>query len=303
MQVRITPEERFAELADFPYDPHHAEVADPDGGTLRMAYVQAGPGDGEPVVLVHGEPTWSYLYRSMIPTLAEAGLRVIVPDLVGFGRSDKPAEIGDHSYARHVAWLTELLLDRLDLRGITLLGQDWGGLLGLRVVGEHPDRFARVVAANTGMPTGDHDMPEVWWRFRRMVESAPRLDIGRTVAAGCVRGLAESARAAYDAPFPDETYLAGPRAMPLLVPTAPTDPATEANRAAWDGLSRWEKPFLVAFSDSDPITGPMARIITNLVPGTRGIEHPVIAGAGHFLQEDAGEELAGHVLTFVGRAT
>jgi len=303
VQVHRTPQERFADLADFPYDPHHAEVTDPDGGTLRMEYVQAGPAAGEPVVLVHGEPTWSYLYRSMIPTLAEAGLRVIVPDLVGFGRSDKPAEIGDHSYARHVAWLTELLLDRLDLRGITLLGQDWGGLLGLRVVAEHPDRFARVVAANTGMPTGDHDMPEVWWRFRRTIENASRLDIGRIVAAGCVRGLSESARAAYDAPFPDETHLAGPRAMPLLVPTAPTDPATEANRAAWVELSRWEKPFLVAFSDSDPITGPMARIITKLVPGTRGLEHPVIAGAGHFLQEDAGEELAGHVLTFLGRAT
>lgn len=303
MQLRRTPEERFAELADFPYDPHYVEVADPDGGTLRMAYVQAGPVDGEPVVLVHGEPTWSYLYRSMIPTLAEAGLRVIAPDLVGFGRSDKPTEIDDHSYARHVAWLAELLLDRLDLRGMTLLGQDWGGLLGLRIVAENPDRFARVVAANTGMPTGDHDMPAVWWRFRRMIENAPRLDIGRTVAAGCIRGLARSARAAYDAPFPDETYLAGPRAMPLLVPTAPTDPATEANRAAWGELSRWEKPFLVAFSDSDPITGPMARIIMRLVPGTRDIEHPVIAGAGHFLQEDAGEELAGHVLAFVGRAT
>lgn len=299
MQLLRTPEERFAGLADFPYDPHHAEVADPDGGTLRMAWVQAGPEDGEPVVLLHGEPTWSYLYRSMIPPLAEAGLRVIVPDLVGFGRSDKPVEIGDHSYARHVDWLAELLLECLDLRGATLLGQDWGGLLGLRIVAEHPDRFARVVAANTGMPTGEHDMPEVWWRFRRMVESTPRLDIGRTVASGCVRGLSDEARAAYDAPFPDETYLAGPRAMPLLVPTAPTDPATESNRAAWQQLSQWEKPFLVAFSDSDPITGPMARIFMKLVPGTRGVEHPVIADAGHFLQEDAGEELAEHVLAFV----
>lgn len=299
MQVLRTPTERFAGLADFPYHPHYAEVADPDGGILRMAWVQAGPEDGEPVVLLHGEPTWSYLYRSVIPPLAEAGLRVIAPDLVGFGRSDKPAEIADHSYARHVDWLTELLLECLELRGATLLGQDWGGLLGLRIVAEHPDRFARVVAANTGMPTGDHEMPEVWWRFRRMVETAPRLDIGRTVAAGCVRKLSDEARAAYDVPFPDETYLAGPRAMPLLVPTAPIDPATEANRAAWRQLSQWEKPFLVAFSDSDPITGPMARIIRKLVPGTRGIEHPVIADAGHFLQEDAGEELAEHVLAFI----
>jgi len=299
VQVLRTPEERFTGLADFPYDPHYAEVADPDGGILRMAWVQAGPEDGEPVVLLHGEPTWSYLYRSMIPPLAEAGLRVIAPDLVGFGRSDKPAKIADHSYVRHVDWLTELLLERLQLRGATLLGQDWGGLLGLRIVASHPDRFARVVAANTGMPTGDQEMPEVWWRFRRMVETAPRLDIGRTVAAGCVRKLSDEARAAYDAPFPDGTYLAGPRAMPLLVPTAPNDPETEANRAAWQQLSRWERPFLVAFSDSDPITGPMARIIMKLVPGTRGIEHPVIADAGHFLQEDAGEELAEHVLAFI----
>ncbi|MQA14373.1 MAG: alpha/beta fold hydrolase [Pseudonocardiaceae bacterium] len=299
MQLLRTPEGRFAGLADFPYEPQYAEVADPDGGTLRMSWVQAGPRDGEPVVLLHGEPTWPYLYRSMIPLLAEAGLRVVAPDLVGFGRSDKPAAIADHSYARHVAWLGELLLDRLSLRGATLLGQDWGGLLGLRIVAEHPDRFDRVVAANTGMPTGDHDMPQVWWRFRRMVDSAPQLDIGRTVASGCVRGLPDSARAGYDAPFPDESFMAGPRAMPRLVPTAPTDPATEANRAAWERLGRWDKPFLVAFSDSDPITGPMAPIFGELVPGTRDREHPVIAGAGHFLQEDAGEELTGHVLAFI----
>lgn len=298
MQVLRTPEDRFADLADFPYEPQYADVADPDGGTLRMAWVAAGPRDGPPVVLLHGEPTWSYLYRSMVPPLAEAGLRVIAPDLVGFGRSDKPTGIADHSYVRHVGWLAELLLDRMQLRGATLLGQDWGGLLGLRIVAEHPDAFDRVVAANTGMPTGDHDMPQVWWQFRRMIEQAPQLDIGRTVASGCVRGLSDAARASYDAPFPDETYMAGPRAMPLLVPTAPTDPATEANRAAWQRLCAWDKPFLVAFSDSDPITGPMAPVLRRLVPGTYGREHPVIADAGHFLQEDAGEELARHVVDF-----
>jgi haloalkane dehalogenase len=299
VQLLRTPEDRFAGLTDFPYEPKYADVADPDGGTLRMAWVAAGPPDGPPVVLLHGEPTWSYLYRSMIPPLAEAGLRVIVPDLVGFGRSDKPADIGDHSYARHVAWLAELLLDRLELRGATLLGQDWGGLLGLRIVAENPDAFDRVVAANTGMPTGDHDMPQVWWQFRRMIEQAPQLDIGRTVASGCVRGLSDAARAGYDMPFPDESYMAGPRAMPLLVPTEPTDPATEANRAAWERLTGWDKPFLVAFSDSDPITGPMAPVLRKLVPGTRGREHPVIADAGHFLQEDAGEELARHLADFI----
>jgi len=298
VQVVRTPQERSADLADVRPEPRFAEVADPDGGTLRMAYVEAGPADGPPVVLLHGEPSWSYLYRKMIPPMASAGLRVIAPDLVGFGRSDKPVRIADHSYARHVGWVGELLLERLRLRGTTLLGQDWGGLIGLRIVAEHPEAFARVVAANTGLPTGDRDMPQVWWRFRRAVERAAELDVGRLVAAGCVGGLTDSARAAYDAPFPDESYKAGPRAMPLLVPTAPDDPATEANRQAWTRLGRWDLPFLVAFGDSDPITGPMGPVLARHVPGAQGIDHPLLAGAGHFLQEDAGEELATHVIEF-----
>lgn len=299
MDLLRTPDDRFAGLDGFAHEPRYAEVADPDGpGGVRMAWVEAGPAAGPPMVLLHGEPSWSYLYRTMIGPLAGAGFRVLAPDLVGFGRSDKPTAVEDHSYGRHVVWLTELLLDRLDLRGATLLGQDWGGLLGLRIVAEHPDRFDRVVAANTGLPTGDHPMPEVWWQFRRVVQSSPTLDIGRLVAAGCRHGLTDAVRAGYDAPFPDDSYLAGPRAMPLLVPTAPTDPATEANRAAWAGLGEWEKPFLVAFSDSDPITGPMGPILARHVPGARGREHPVLAGAGHFLQEDAGPELAAHVIAF-----
>lgn len=299
MQVLRTPEARFDGLADFPYEPRYTEVTDPDGGALRMAWVEAGPADGPPVVLLHGEPTWSYLYRSMVPPLADAGLRVVAPDLVGFGRSDKPAAVADHSYARHVAWLAELLLDRLELSGATLVGQDWGGLLGLRLVAEHPEVFARVVAANTGLPTGDVDMPAVWWAFRRVVESAPRLDVGRLVASGCRRGLSPAARAAYDAPFPDESSCAGPRAMPLLVPTRPTDPATAANRAAWATLGRWERPFLVAFADGDPITAPWGPQLRRHVPGARGLEHPVVADAGHFVQEDAGPELARVVADFV----
>jgi haloalkane dehalogenase len=301
VQVLRTPEERFANLPDFPYEPRFAEVTAPDGAAVRMAYVEAGPADGPPVVLLHGEPSWSYLYRKMIPSLADAGLRVVAPDMVGFGRSDKPAEIADHSYARHVDWMAELLLDRLGLRGMTLLGQDWGGLIGLRIVAEHPETFDRVVAANTGLPTGDKDMPEVWWKFRRAVERAPELDIGRLVAAGCARGLDDAGRAAYDAPFPDETFKAGPRAMPLLVPTAPDDPATEANRAAWARLGEWQRPFLVAFGDSDPITGAMGPILARHVPGAQGVDHPLLSRAGHFLQEDAGEELASHVIGFVRR--
>lgn len=179
------------------------------------------------------------------------------------------------------------------------MGQDWGGLIGLRLVAENPDRFARVVAANTGLPTGDQSMPEAWWQFRRSVERAESLDIGRMVLGGCAQPMVDDVRAAYDAPFPDEAYKAGPRAMPTLVPTTPDDPATEANRAAWKVLSTWEKPFLVAFSDSDPITGPMASILRQVVPGAKNVDHPVIEGAGHFLQEDAGERLGEAIAAFV----
>ena len=302
MRTLRTSGERFARLPDFDLPPHYADVADGDGGTLRMAWVEDGPADAPVVLLLHGEPSWSFLHRTTIPPLAGAGLRVVAPDLVGFGRSDKPAEIGDHSYARHVEWLRELLFDVLDLRGVTLVGQDWGGLLGLRLVAEHPDRFAAVVAANTGLPTGDTDMPEVWWQFRRAVEKAEVLDIARLVQAGCRAQLTPEVRAAYDAPFPDETYKAGPRAMPLLVPTRPDDPATEANRAAWAVLMRSEIPFLCAFSDGDPITAGMEPLLREAVPGAAGRKHVTIRGAGHFLQEDAGPDLGAVVADFVREA-
>ena len=294
-----TPDDRFADLPDFAFPVHYAEVADPDGGELRMAYVEAGPADGPVALLLHGEPTWSYLYRHVMRVLADAGVRAVAVDLVGFGRSDKPTRASDHSYARHVEWVRALAFDVLDLRDVTLVGQDWGGLLGLRLVAENPDRFARVVAANTGLPTGDHGMPDVWWQFRRAVERAETLDVGRLVAAGCVRPLTDEVRAAYDAPFPTEDHKAGPRVMPTLVPTAPEDPATQANRAAWEVLAAWDKPFLVPFSDSDPITGAMAPILRKLVPGTQGLEHPVIEKAGHFLQEDAGERLGEVIAAFI----
>lgn len=294
MQVLRTPDDRFARLPDFDYQPHYADV-----GGLRMAWVEAGPAAGQPVLLLHGEPSWSFLYRTVIPVLADSGLRAIAPDLIGFGRSDKPAQAADHSYARHVEWLRTLAFDVLDLRDVTLVGQDWGGLLGLRLVAEHPDRFARVVAANTGLPTGDFPMPEVWLRFREVVQNAPDLDIARLVASGCRSELPGEVLAAYAAPFPGPEFKAGPRAMPSLVPAEPDDPAAAPNRAAWDRLKEWDKPFLVAFSDSDPITGPMAPIFRQLVPGAAGIEHPVLPGAGHFLQEDAGDRLAAEIVAFI----
>jgi haloalkane dehalogenase len=294
-----TPNDRFATLPDFDYEPRYADIPDPRGGLIRVAYVEAGPADGRPVLLLHGEPSWSFLYRKMLPVLANAGLRAIAPDLVGFGRSDKPNNLADHSYARHVGWMRALAFGTLDLRDVTLVGQDWGGLIGLRLVAENYDRFARVVAANTGLPTGDHDMPKVWWAFREAVEKAQVLDVGRFVQSGCTTELSPEVRAAYDAPFPNEMYKAGPRAMPSLVPTRPDDPASEANRAAWTTLTGLDMPFLCAFSDSDPITGPMGPILQRSMRGAAGLEHPTIPGAGHFLQEDAGERLAEVVARFV----
>ena len=302
METLRTPDARFAGLPDFDHPTQYAAVPDGEGGSLRMAYVEAGPADGPVVLCLHGEPSWSFLYRKMIPVLAAGGLRVVAPDLVGFGRSDKPARIEDHSYARQVEWVRCLAFDRLDLRAVTLVGQDWGGLIGFRLAAEHPGRFARLVAANTGLPTGDQPMPEVWWQFRRVVERADALDVARLVQAGCRTELTPEVRAGYEAPFPDRRYQAGPRAMPLLVPTAPDDPASAANRAAWAALTAATTPLLVAFSDGDPITDGMAPVLRTAFAGAQGRDHPVIAGAGHFVQEDAGEELARHVLAFVRAA-
>jgi haloalkane dehalogenase len=295
MRALRTPAERFADLPGFGYAPHFVDIGD----DLRMAYVEDGPADGEPVLLLHGEPTWSFVYRKVMPILAAAGLRAIAPDLVGFGRSDKPADLADHTYARHVAWVRALAFQALDLAGVTLVGQDWGGLIGLRLVAGQPDRFARVVAANTGLPTGAQPMPEVWLRFRQAVRTAPVLDIPRLVSSGCRTRLAPEVLAAYDAPFPDESFKAGPRALPNLVPTSLDDPASAANIAAWQRLAELDIPFLVAFSDGDPITGPMAPVLRGAVPGAANVAHPTITGAGHFLQEDAGERLADAIVTFV----
>ncbi len=307
METYRTPDDRFADLADLPagldWAPSYGQVSDPevaddDGGRLRMAYVEAGPVDGPVVLLLHGEPSWSYLYRHVVAELVAEGFRCVVPDLIGFGRSDKPLSTEDHSYRRHVEWVRELCFDVLDLTDVTLVGQDWGGLIGLRLVGEHPDRFARVVAANTGLPTGDHDMPPIWWEFRKAVEGASSLDVGRFVASGCARGLEDAVKASYDAPYPTEESKAAPRAMPGLVPTRPDDPATSANRAAWIALGEFHRPFLCAFGDSDPITGAMAPILARHVPGAAGREHPTLEDAGHFLQEDAGAELGRVVAAF-----
>jgi haloalkane dehalogenase len=292
-----TDDSRFASLPDFPYEPSYVSV-----GSLRIAYVSAGPADGPVALLLHGEPSWSFLYRKVIPVLTAAGIRSVAPDLVGFGRSDKPPAAA-HSFAAHVEWMRSLAFDALDLRDVTVVGQDWGGLIGLRLAAENPTQVARIVAANTGLPTGEHGMPAVWWQFRKAVENAEVLDIGRSVQAGCRTALPDEVRAAYDAPFPTEEYKVGPRVMPGLVPVSLEDPSAPANLAAWQVLRRWEKPFLCAFSDGDPITGPMAPALRTQIPGAADIDHPTIEGAGHFLQEDAGERLGEEIAKFMRRST
>jgi haloalkane dehalogenase len=300
MQTLRTPDERFAEIPNFPYSPRYCELDDDEGGRVRVAWIEDGPADADPILLLHGEPSWSFLYRKMIPVLVAAGHRVICPDLVGFGRSDKPTRREDHTYARHVEWMRAAAFDVLDLRRVTLFGQDWGGLIGLRLAAENPDRISRIVVANTGLPTGDFNMPDVWWRFREAIQTSPSIDVGRFVESGCQRPMDDDVREAYNAPFPDDSFCAGPRAMPGLVPTTPDDPASDANRSAWAALTAGSTPMLVAFSDGDPITGAMAPIFQQM-RGAQGGEHPTIHGAGHFLQEDAGEELAGYMVRFLAQ--
>jgi haloalkane dehalogenase len=233
----------------------------------------------------------------MVSVIVAAGLRAVCPDLVGFGRSDKPAKRTDYTYQRHVDWMTAVLED-LDLRDATLVGQDWGGLIGLRLVAENPDRFARVVAANTFLPTGDRDPGPAFKAWQQYSQDVPEFHAGGIVKGGCVGDLAPEVIAAYDAPFPDESYKEGARQFPLLVPSSPDDPASEPNRAAWRVLEKWDKPFLCAFSDSDPITAGADRVLKK-IPGAAGQPHTTIVGGGHFLQEDKGEELANVVVDFV----
>jgi haloalkane dehalogenase len=299
MDVLRTPDERFTDLPAYPFSPHYLEVADGDGGELRVHYVDEGPAGADPVLLLHGEPSWSFLYRKMIPIVVAAGHRAVAPDLVGFGRSDKPASRTDYTYQRHVDWMRALVAG-LDLRDITLVGQDWGGLIGLRLVAEHEDRFARVVAANTFLPTGDRDPGDAFLAWQKFSQETPTFPVGRIVNGGCVTELPEDVVAAYDAPFPDETYKEGARQFPLLVPTSPSDPAAEPNRRAWEVLSKFDKPFLTAFSDSDPITGGADRVLQEAIPGAEGRPHTTLSGGGHFLQEDVGEELARVLIDFVG---
>jgi haloalkane dehalogenase len=302
MRFLRTPDERFENLPGYAFPAHYLDIPDGEGGSLRMHYVDEGPRDAAVVLMLHGEPSWSYLYRKMIPPIVDAGLRAVAPDLIGFGKSDKPVAREDYTYARHVAWIWSFI-EQIRLRDVTLVCQDWGSLIGLRVAAEHPERFARIVVGNGGLPTGDQPMSDAFLAWRKFSQEAPVFPVGAIVKRSCVHELSPEVVAAYDAPFPDETFKAGAREFPTLVPASPDDPAAAANRRAWEVLKKWDKPLLTAFSDKDPITRGGERVLQRLVPGAKAQPHTTIRDAGHFLQEDNGEELAAAVVDFVRRAS
>ncbi len=300
MQLLRTPDDRFADLVDYPFAPNYVDIADQDSGhdasgssgTLRVHYLDEGPADGPVVLAMHGEPSWSYLYRKIIPLLTAAGIRVVCPDLVGFGKSDKPSEKHDYTYARHVAWMQEAIIDHLDLRDATFFGQDWGGLVGLRLVADNPDRFARVIIGNTGLPTGEGRPSAAFLAWQKFSQESPVFPIGQILQGATNTDLSDAEVAAYDAPFPDETFKEGARIFPSLVPTSVDDPAVPANRAAWDVFRQWTKPFICCFSDDDPITAGGDKPFRELVPGAFGQPHTTVTNSHHFFQEDGADQIA-----------
>ena len=298
MTILNTPDHCFENIPDYPFSPNYIEV---ESG-LKLHYVDEGPKDAPVVLMMHGEPSWSFLYRKMIPKFVQAGYRAIAPDLIGFGKSSKPGETSDYTYARHVAWI-KTWVEAIDLRQITFFGQDWGGLIGLRQVTAMPERFDRIVVANTGMPTGDQKMPEAFLQWQKFSQTVPVFPVDGILQNATVTELSKDVLAAYAAPFPDESYKAGVRIFPSLVPTQPNDPASEDNRQAWKVLMAWEKPLLTLFSDSDPVTAGGHKVFEKLVPGAKGQPHQIIAGGGHFLQEDKGEEIADIVLQWMNTAS
>ncbi len=298
MEFVRTPDDRFEKLPGYPFSPHYQTIDDGEGGDLRMHYLDEGPSDGQVILLLHGEPSWSYLYRKMIPGLTESGHRVLAPDLIGFGRSDKPTLRSDYSYQSHLNWLTRWL-HALGLNNIVLFCQDWGGLLGLRLVANEPDRFVGVVAANTFLPTGDVEPGQAFMDWQNFSQSVPDFPTGAIIKGATVSELSAEVIAAYDAPYPDESYKQGARQFPMLVPITPDNPASEDNRAAWEVLAQFEKPFLTAFSDQDPVSRGGDIGFQKRIPGANGQQHVTIKDGGHFLQEDKGEELAIVVNQFI----
>ncbi len=296
MQALRTPDDRFDNLPDYDFEPHYCEV----GEGLRLHYVDTGPKAGRTVIMMHGEPSWSFLYRFMIRNLAEAGYRVLAPDLIGFGRSDKPTEMSDYSYNGHVAWMQDWL-DQMDVSDVVLFCQDWGGLIGLRLVAENPDRFAAVMAGNTGLPVGKGTPSDAFLKWQKFSQSVPEFPTGMILQGATSRDLTTEEVAAYDAPYPDESYKAGARIFPALVPTHPDMAGVADNIAAWEVFKQWNKPFLTAFSDEDPVTKGGEAVFQKLIPGATGQPHKILKGGGHFLQEDVHAELSDMLIGLCAR--
>ncbi|MFE8070939.1 haloalkane dehalogenase [Marinobacteraceae bacterium S3BR75-40.1] len=296
MKILRTDEKHFQGLPDYPFEPHYYELKE----GIRLHYVDAGPQDAKPVLMLHGEPSWSYLYRHMIPPVADAGHRVLAPDLVGFGKSDKPAHIDDYSYARHLDWLREWM-EGLDLNNITLVCQDWGSLLGLRLAAEHGERFDRIIIGNGMLPTGEENIPPVFQAWKAFSLYSPIFPIGHILQLGTARKLSKDEVRAYQAPFPNRHYKAGARAFPKLVPTSPDNPETENNKRAWEQLKQWQKPFITCFSNGDPITRGGDRFMQKRIPGAQGQPHVTLKG-GHFLQEDSPRDFAQVILDALAAA-
>jgi len=292
MEFYRVPETRFHNLKDYAFK---AQYINTNG--LRMHYVDEGPKNANPILLLHGEPSWSYLYRHIIPICASAGNRVIAPDLIGFGKSDKPKKIKDYSYQAHIDWM-KAFIETHDLKKITMFGQDWGALIGLRLAAENEERFAGIIISNGMLLTGDQKVSLAFKLWKYFALLSPWLPIDRIVNFGCLKKLDKQERYAYRAPFPSSKFKSGVRSFPKLVPVTPRDPATVANRKAWEVLEKWNKPFLTVFSDSDPFTRGGDMYLQKRIPGAKGQKHITLKG-GHFIQEDAGEELAKIIIQFV----
>lgn len=328
MKALRTPDEQFENLPDYPFSPNYLNIDDTEGGELRVHYLDEGPRDGPVVLLMHGQPVWSYLYRYMIPPLVEAGYRVVVPDLIGFGRSDKPTEQKDYTFARHVAWMSDWLT-QLDLTDITVFFQDWGSLIGLRLVAAFPERFGRVVLANGGLPAGM--IPPMLGRvlqwvyprieivkaeqlrakfrvkwgvpgflyWRKYAAQSPDFSIADVMRVTAKGSLSNDVLAAYEAPFPDQSYMAGARQFPTLVPIFHNEPEVQENKAAWRVLREFKNPFMLAFSDNDPVTAGGDKKFLEQVPGCEGVEHRTVTNAGHFLQQDQPEQCVQAILDVI----
>lgn len=297
-RVLRTPDSCFERLPDYPFEPNYFMLNDGRLGELRLHYLDEGPKDGPVVLLMHGEPSWSFLYRKMIPPLVNAGFRVLAPDLIGFGKSDKPTRKSDYTYQRHVDWMMHWLIG-MNVENVTLFCQDWGGLIGLRLVAKQPEWFDQLIISNTALPDGIIPMAKEFSAWVLYSKFSPRFPIGGVLQKGTARTISKDVEHAYDAPFPNNRYKAGARIFPRLVPTSEKDIGARDNQQAWRVLEQFEKPVMTLFGDSDPVTGNWAEVFQSRIPGARGQPHRIIEAGGHFIQEDAGPELAEALIDFV----